>query len=95
MHRACNALQVLALAFADNHLFRRTRRLAPHLHFDNGCHGASGAEEVGHAPSQAQAVVLSVFQNVLPFNRTNEPITLFLTGVGLLSLAQLGRPRSR
>ena len=31
----------------------------------------------------------------LPFSTTNEPITLFLTGVALLSLAQLGRPRSQ
>jgi hypothetical protein len=48
-----------------------------------------------HAPSQAQALVFSMFQDLFPFSTTNEPITLFLTGVGLLSLAQLGRPRSR
>ena len=50
---------------------------------------------VMHAPSQAQALVFSVFQDLFPFSTTNEPITLFLTGIGLLSLAQLGRPRSR
>jgi hypothetical protein len=50
---------------------------------------------VVHAPSQAQALVFSVFQDLLPFSTTNEPITLFLTGVALLSLAQLGRPRSQ
>jgi hypothetical protein len=50
---------------------------------------------VVHAPSQAQALVFSVFQGLVPFSTTNEPITLFLTGIGLLSLAQLGRPRSR
>lgn len=44
-----------------------------------------------HTPSQAQAVVLSVFGDLFPFG-TNEPAMLFLTGVGLLSLAFLGRP---
>src|SRR5262249_55949115 len=48
-----------------------------------------------HGPSQAQALVFSVFQDLLPFGTTNEPITLFLTGMALLSLAQLGRPRSQ
>src|SRR4051794_17265271 len=47
---------------------------------------------VVHAPSQAQALVFSVFQDLFPFGTTNEPITLFLTGIALLSLAQLGRP---
>ena len=50
---------------------------------------------VVHAPSPAQALMFSMFQDLLPFSTTNEPITLFLTGIGLLSLAQLGRPRSR
>jgi hypothetical protein len=50
---------------------------------------------VVHAPTQAQALVFSVFQDLLPFSTTTEPITLFLTGVGLLSLAQVGRSRSR
>jgi len=50
---------------------------------------------VVHAPSQAQALVFSVFQDLFPFSTTNEPITLVLTGIGLLSLAQLGRPRSQ
>ena len=44
-----------------------------------------------HGPSQAQALVFSL----LPFGTTSEPITLFLTGMALLSLAQLGRPRSQ
>ena len=48
---------------------------------------------VVHAPSQAQALVFSVFQDLFPFGTTNEPITLVLTGIALLSLAQLGRPR--
>jgi hypothetical protein len=48
---------------------------------------------VVHAPSQAQALVFSVFQDLFPFSTTNEPITLILTGIGLLSLAQFGRPR--
>jgi hypothetical protein len=49
---------------------------------------------VMHAPTQAQALVFSVFQPFFPFT-TNEPVMLLLTGVALLSLAQLGRPRSR
>ena len=48
---------------------------------------------VVHAPTQAQALVFSVFQDLFPFS-TNEPATLLLTGVALLSLAHLGRPRS-
>jgi hypothetical protein len=42
-----------------------------------------------------QALVFSVFQDLLPFSTTNEPITLLLTSIGLLSLSQLGRPRSQ
>jgi hypothetical protein len=45
---------------------------------------------VVHAPTQAQAVVFSVFGELFPFG-TNEPGMLFLTGVSLLSLAYLGR----
>ncbi|HET7343188.1 MAG TPA: hypothetical protein VFL90_17105 [Methylomirabilota bacterium] len=48
---------------------------------------------VTHAPTQAQALVFSVFGG-FPFS-TNEPVMLVLTGVALLSLAQVGRPRSR
>ena len=48
---------------------------------------------VVHAPTPAQALVFSVFQDLFLFN-TNEPVTLVLTGAALLSLAQLGRPRS-
>jgi hypothetical protein len=44
-----------------------------------------------HTPSQAQAVVFSVFGDLFPFG-ANEPAMLCLTGVGLLSLAFLGRP---
>jgi hypothetical protein len=47
-----------------------------------------------HTPTPAQALVLSVFQDLFPFVGTNEPGMLFLTGVTLLSLATLGR-RSR
>jgi hypothetical protein len=32
-----------------------------------------------------QALVFSVFQDLLPFSTTNEPITLLLTSIGLLS----------
>ena len=49
---------------------------------------------VMHAPTQAQALVFSVFGDIFPFS-TSEPVMLFLTGVALLSLAQLGRPNSR
>ena len=48
---------------------------------------------VVHAPTQAQALVFSVFGDFLPFN-TNEPGMLFLTGLALLSLSQLGRRES-
>jgi hypothetical protein len=46
---------------------------------------------VVHAPTQAQAFVFSMFQDLFPFGSTNEPGILFLTGVTLLSLAYLGR----
>ena len=48
---------------------------------------------VVHAPTQAQAVVMSMFQDLFTFGSTNEPGMLFLTGVTLLSLAHLGRTR--
>jgi uncharacterized protein (TIGR03382 family) len=35
-----------------------------------------------------------MFQDILPFGITSEPVTLFLTGLALLSLAQLGRRRT-
>ena len=47
-----------------------------------------------HAPSQAQALVFSVFGDLFPFS-TNEPMTLLLTGVALLSLAHFGRSGPR
>jgi hypothetical protein len=48
---------------------------------------------VVHAPTQAQALVFSMFGELFPFS-TNEPATLLLTGIALLSLARLGRSRS-
>ena len=45
-----------------------------------------------HAPSPAQALVFSVFQELFPFG-TNEPGMLFLTGITLLALARAGRQR--
>ena len=45
---------------------------------------------LAHAPTPAQALGFSVFQDILPFGITSEPISLFLTGLALLSLAQLG-----
>jgi hypothetical protein len=47
-----------------------------------------------HAPTPAQAFVLSVFHDLFPFG-TNEPGILFLTGITLLSLSYAGRPRAR
>jgi hypothetical protein len=49
---------------------------------------------VMHAPTQAQALVFSVFGDIFPLS-TSEPVMLFLIGVALLSLARVGRPRSR
>jgi hypothetical protein len=46
---------------------------------------------VVHAPTQAQAFVLSMFHDLFPFGRTSEPGMLLLTGLTLLSLAHLGR----
>ena len=48
---------------------------------------------IAHAPTPAQAIVFSVLQS-LPFGITSEPISLFLTGLALLSLAQLGHRRA-
>jgi len=45
-----------------------------------------------HGPTQAQALVSSLFSGHLPVG-TNEPAMLFLTGVVLLSLARLGKHR--
>ena len=48
---------------------------------------------VVHTPSDAQAVVYSLFPGLLSFG-SHEPATLFLTGVALLSLPALrGRRR--
>jgi len=47
-----------------------------------------------HGPTQAQALVSSLFPNVFPL-ATSEPAMLFLTGVALLSLSSVGRGRSR
>jgi hypothetical protein len=49
---------------------------------------------VVHTPSSAQALVFSVFQDYLALP-TGEPGMLLVTGVSLLTLAQLGRPRAR
>ena len=49
---------------------------------------------IAHAPSPAQALVFSVFQDILPFGIISEPISLFLTGLALLGLAQLGPRRA-
>ena len=47
-----------------------------------------------HTPTPAQALVLSMFQDIFPFGITSEPVSLFLTGLALLSLAQLGHRRT-
>jgi hypothetical protein len=49
---------------------------------------------VALAPTPAQALVFSVFQDFLPFGVTSEPASLLLVGVALLSLAQLGHRRA-
>jgi hypothetical protein len=45
-------------------------------------------------PTQAQALVSSLFPNVFPL-ATSEPAMLFLTGLALLSLSSVGRGRTR
>ncbi len=47
-----------------------------------------------HVPAQAQALVRSFLPDFLPI-ATSEPTTLIVTGVALLSLAQIGARRSR
>jgi len=47
-----------------------------------------------HTPTPAQALVLSMFQDIFPFGITSEPVSLFLTGLALLSLSQLGHRRT-
>ena len=47
---------------------------------------------VVHTPSDAQAVVYSLFPGFLSFG-SHEPAPLFLTGVALLSLPALRRRR--
>jgi len=49
---------------------------------------------VVHGPTQAQALVSSLFPNVFPL-ATSEPAMLFLTGLTLLSLSSVGRGRTR
>jgi hypothetical protein len=49
---------------------------------------------VVHGPTQAQALVSSLFPNVFPL-ATSEPAMLFLTGLALLSLSSVGRGRTR
>ena len=47
-----------------------------------------------HGPTQAQALVSSLFPNVFPL-ATSEPAMLLLTGLALLSLSSVGRGRIR
>ena len=47
-----------------------------------------------HGPTQAQALVSSLFPNVFPL-ATSEPAVLVLTGLALLSLSSVGRGRAR
>ena len=49
---------------------------------------------VVHGPTQAQALVSSLFPNVFPL-ATSEPAMLLLTGLALLSLSSVGRGRTR
>jgi hypothetical protein len=49
---------------------------------------------VVHGPTQAQALVSSLFPSVFPL-ATSEPAMLFLTGLALLSLSSVGRGRTR
>jgi len=49
---------------------------------------------VVHGPTQAQALVSSLFPNVFPL-ATSEPAMLLLTGLALLSLASVGGGRTR
>jgi hypothetical protein len=49
---------------------------------------------VVHGPTQAQALVSSLFPSVFPL-ATSEPATLMLTGLALLSLSSVGRGRTR
>ena len=47
-----------------------------------------------HGPTQAQALVSSLFPNVFPL-ATSEPAMLLLMGLALLSLSSVGRGRIR
>jgi hypothetical protein len=47
-----------------------------------------------YAPTQAQALVFSLFRDFRPLT-SSEPALLLLTGVALLTFASTGRPRSR
>jgi hypothetical protein len=49
---------------------------------------------VVHAPGSAQALVFSLFPDILPLG-AHEPMALLVTGVALLTLAQVGRSRAR
>jgi hypothetical protein len=48
---------------------------------------------VVYAPTQAQALVFSLFPDIRPL-ASSEPVMLLLTGLALLTLASAGRPRS-
>jgi hypothetical protein len=45
-----------------------------------------------HAPTQAQAVVFSLFPDLLALN-ASEPVMLLLTGAALILLSKVGVPR--
>ncbi|HEV8585430.1 MAG TPA: hypothetical protein VGT02_10730 [Methylomirabilota bacterium] len=47
-----------------------------------------------HAPTNAQALVSSLFPNVFPL-AASEPGTLVLTGLALIGLSSVGRGRAR
>jgi len=49
---------------------------------------------VVHGPTQARALVSSLFPSVFPL-ATSEPAVLLLTGLALLSLSSVGRSRIR
>jgi hypothetical protein len=49
---------------------------------------------VVYTPTQAQALVFSLFPDIRPL-ASSEPAMLLLTGVALLTFAAAGRPRSR
>ena len=49
---------------------------------------------VVHAPGSAQALVYSLFPDILPL-AAYEPLALLVTGAGLFALSLVGRGRAR